>query len=335
MGTGGKLTTHAINDHRAGLARENFKRAGVEKMVTLVMGDAHETVKRIKEPIDVLFLDADKGGYIDYINKLLPRVRPGGLILAHNTTDLGGMMQDYIKFVSGHPELETIFVHKHDRGIGVTMKKRMYFPVKSGGRADAAGPCVRPADDLPPKPSEDAVLGYIGRMPDESPACAAERHHRVAERRTGHPIIFHRGAVRKAVENTLECYSRAIDMGADGVEIDIHRTKDGVLVLHHDDSLGRTFNGDGKIKKMTYYELLQATPKSDKGLMDETTRIPTLASFRELARRRAMLIHLDVKQSGVQDDIIAMIEEADMWDHLVEVNGGNADKIRPDTWSSS
>jgi len=84
--TGGKLTTHEIDTGRIAMARENFKRAGVSDMVTLVEGDAHQTVTRLKEPIDILFLDADKAGYLDYLNKLLPLVRPGGLILAHNTS---------------------------------------------------------------------------------------------------------------------------------------------------------------------------------------------------------------------------------------------------------
>ena len=122
--TGGKLTTHEINARRASLARENFKRAGVDHLITLVEGDAHKTVTRIKEPIDILHLDADKVGYLDYLNKLLPLVRPGGLILAHNTTNLGKDMQDYIKAVTTSPELETKFIHKHDQGIGITIKKR-------------------------------------------------------------------------------------------------------------------------------------------------------------------------------------------------------------------
>jgi caffeoyl-CoA O-methyltransferase len=121
--TGGKLITHEINEGRASLARQNFKRAGVEDMVTLVMGDAHETVKKIKEPIDVLFLDADKEGYIDYFNKLLPLVRPGGLILAHNT-NMRGQMRDYIEAITTNPDLETIFLHEQGAGVGVTLKKR-------------------------------------------------------------------------------------------------------------------------------------------------------------------------------------------------------------------
>lgn len=122
--TGGKLTTHEIDAGRASKARENFKRAGVDAMVTIVEGNAHETVKNLKEPIDILFLDADKEGYIDYLNKLLGLVRSGGLILAHNTTNVASAMQDYLKAVTTNPQLETHFIHTHDQGIGVTLKKR-------------------------------------------------------------------------------------------------------------------------------------------------------------------------------------------------------------------
>jgi len=122
--TGGKLTTYEIDAHRASLARENFKRAGVDKLVTLVEGDAHKTVTKLKEPIDIVFIDADKDGYLDYLDKLLPLVRPGGLILAHDTTDVALQMQDYLKAVTTNPELETIFLHKDTSGIGVTLKKR-------------------------------------------------------------------------------------------------------------------------------------------------------------------------------------------------------------------
>jgi predicted O-methyltransferase YrrM len=122
--TKGKLITHEIDAERAQLARENFKRAGVENLITLIEGDAHKEVSKLKGPIDILFLDADKEGYIDYLQKLLPLVRPGGLILAHNTTNAGPQMQDYIKAVTESPDLETIFLHKQSSGIGITLKKR-------------------------------------------------------------------------------------------------------------------------------------------------------------------------------------------------------------------
>jgi len=122
--TGGKLTTHEIDPYRISLARKNFKNAGVSHLVTIVEGDAHKTVTQLKEPINILFIDADKAGYFDYFNKLLPLVRPGGLILAHNTTDLASEMQDYIKAITTNPTLETVFLHKDAGGISVTLKKR-------------------------------------------------------------------------------------------------------------------------------------------------------------------------------------------------------------------
>lgn len=122
--TGGKLTTFEIDAERAKLARENFERAGVGKLVTLIEGDAHREVTKLEEPIDIVFIDADKSGYLDYLNKLLPLVRPGGLILAHDTTDSAEHMRDYLDAIAANPALETIFLHKRGPGLSVTLKKR-------------------------------------------------------------------------------------------------------------------------------------------------------------------------------------------------------------------
>jgi predicted O-methyltransferase YrrM len=119
----GRLTTFEIDPGRAAKARENFKRAGVEKLVTLIEGDAHQEVARVKEPIDLLFLDADKEGYLDYLNKLLPRVRPGGLVIAHNMTARQADPR-YVKAITSNAELETLFINMEASGIGVTLKKR-------------------------------------------------------------------------------------------------------------------------------------------------------------------------------------------------------------------
>ncbi len=121
--TGGKLTTCEIDARRAELARQNFKRAGFDQIVTLVEGDAHDEVTKLKEPIDLLFLDADKGGYIDYLNKLLPLVRPGGLIVAHNMNPRQADPR-YLEAVTTNPDLETIFLNMDAAGVGVTLKKR-------------------------------------------------------------------------------------------------------------------------------------------------------------------------------------------------------------------
>jgi predicted O-methyltransferase YrrM len=121
--TGGKLTTFEINKARAALARKNFERAGVDKIVTLIEGDAHDEVTKLKEPIDMVFLDADKLGYVDYLKKLLPLVKPGGLIVAHN---INARMADpkYIQAITTDAQLETAFVQIDRSGLSVTMKKR-------------------------------------------------------------------------------------------------------------------------------------------------------------------------------------------------------------------
>lgn len=121
-GTGGKLTTFDIDERRSAMAKANFEAAGVADIVTMVLGDAHETVKQLKDPIDVLFLDADKSGYLDYLQKLLPLVRPGGIVIAHNMTP---NMADprFVKAITTNPELETVFLHMDGSGVSVSVKK--------------------------------------------------------------------------------------------------------------------------------------------------------------------------------------------------------------------
>ncbi|OHB78737.1 MAG: hypothetical protein A2Z25_19935 [Planctomycetes bacterium RBG_16_55_9] len=117
--TSGKLTTFEIDAQRAATARANFERAGMADTITLVEGDAHDKIKSLKDPIDILFLDADKEGYIDYLNKLLPLLRPGGLVIAHNITP--GMADPaYMEAITANPDLETIV----RSGVSLTLKKR-------------------------------------------------------------------------------------------------------------------------------------------------------------------------------------------------------------------
>jgi caffeoyl-CoA O-methyltransferase len=117
--TGGHLTTFELDHERATMARGHFQDAGVENLVTIVEGDAHHQVMTLKTPIDLAFIDADKPGYVDYLEKLLPLVRPGGLILAHNVE----MVPDYVKAVTTNADLATIF-YMQGNGLAVTLKKR-------------------------------------------------------------------------------------------------------------------------------------------------------------------------------------------------------------------
>ena len=136
-------------------------------------------------------------------------------------------------------------------------------------------------------------------------------------------MIVHRGAWALAPENTLEAYAAAMDYGADGCEIDIRRTADGVLVMLHDDGLDRMTDALGPVNQYTYAEFLANGFRSVYGSWAQT-RIPTLAAVLELARQRAMLLHLDVKEPGLKGDIAKLLDAADVWDHVVAINALDA-----------
>ncbi len=91
--------------------------------------------------------------------------------------------------------------------------------------------------------------------------------------------IAHRGASAHAPENTLRAFERAIELGADMSELDLHLSKDGALIVMHNDSVDETTNGQGAIKDLTLAELKHL----DAG---DGERVPTLPEVIELVRGR-------------------------------------------------
>jgi caffeoyl-CoA O-methyltransferase len=114
--TGGRLTTFEIDAQRAAQARAHFAEAGVAGLVTLVEGDAHKKLQAVKAPVDLVFIDADKPGYPDYLAKLLPLVRPGGILVADNIR----MAPAYAAAVEHNPDLDTVRLS----GMSISLKKR-------------------------------------------------------------------------------------------------------------------------------------------------------------------------------------------------------------------
>lgn len=128
-------------------------------------------------------------------------------------------------------------------------------------------------------------------------------------------VIAHRGSHLKFPENTLAAYEDAIKEGADYVEIDLRTTKDGHLVIMHDESTIRMTGKKGLIRDLNYSEIRDLEIKSP-GKEDTTTyRIPDFKSVLNLCKRR-INIYLDFKDADVEKTY-RLIKEAGMQNNVV------------------
>ena len=119
-------------------------------------------------------------------------------------------------------------------------------------------------------------------------------------------VVAHRGAWKNAPENSRLAVEHAIVMGVDIVEIDIRRTKDGVFVLMHDESIDRTTNGKGQVSAFTYEELSKLKLKDADGNVTEHT-IPTLEEILLMAKGK-VLINLD-KANGHFKELLPLMQK--------------------------
>lgn len=170
------------------------------------------------------------------------------------------------------------------------------------------------------------VREYVLELAPESETDRAWRHQRVAERRAGPVIMVHRGARAAAPENTLQALAVALDWGADGVEVDLRRTRDGVLVVFHDETLDRLLHGFGAVAELTAGELLALAPRVAYGRPVGGTP-PSFVQVLDLVRQRAALLHLDLKEPGLEEEVARWLEAADAWDHVVAVNASHASSL--------
>ena len=127
-------------------------------------------------------------------------------------------------------------------------------------------------------------------------------------------VVAHRGDWRHAPENSLQAIQNCIDMGVDMVEIDIRETKDGQLVLMHDETIDRTTRASGLVKDWTLDSLRML--KLVDGLGVETPHtIPTLEEALLLAKDK-ILINLD-KSYGIFDKCYAVMQKTGTLDQVV------------------
>jgi len=120
--SGGHLTTLEIDPVKVKLATENFRIVGVDSLITLMPGDALKTIPTLKGPFEFVFIDAWKQDYVKYLDMVLPLVPPGGVIMAHNVTDLRSQLLDFIERVKTDPRLKTTFADPGPGGFSVSVK---------------------------------------------------------------------------------------------------------------------------------------------------------------------------------------------------------------------
>jgi caffeoyl-CoA O-methyltransferase len=93
---GGELHTLELDEETAATARENFKKSKTTNKIILHVGNALELLSELKKPWDLVFIDADKTGYADYYQALVPALKPGGLILADNVLFHGQVLEETV-----------------------------------------------------------------------------------------------------------------------------------------------------------------------------------------------------------------------------------------------
>jgi predicted O-methyltransferase YrrM len=120
--TGGHLTTIEYDGARAKAAAANIGRAGLSDVITVVSGDAFAEIPKIDGELDFVFLDAWKRDYKRFLDLLLPRLRPGGLFLAHNVVNKKGEMPDFLAAIQNNPALVTAIVAPSNEGMSISYK---------------------------------------------------------------------------------------------------------------------------------------------------------------------------------------------------------------------
>ena len=108
--TGGRVVTLERDPNKVRLARENLGRAGVAQWVEVREGPAAETLAALPGPFDLVFLDADRSSYRAYLELAVPRLVPGGLLVADNVVSHRSELEDFLARVKAHPELMSVTV---------------------------------------------------------------------------------------------------------------------------------------------------------------------------------------------------------------------------------
>jgi len=122
--------------------------------------------------------------------------------------------------------------------------------------------------------------------------------------------VGHRGARAYKIENTLESYKKAITLGANAIELDVRKSKDGKLIIIHDDNLKRVFGKEIQVNSAKLKELKQLTEN----------KIPTLKEALQFIDKKVEKILVELKEIGYEKKVLEVIRKEKLKDRVIIVS---------------
>jgi predicted O-methyltransferase YrrM len=116
------LITIEIHANEAEIARENIKRAEVPPTVDVIVGDAIEVLPKLTSKFDMVFIDAEKTEYFDYLRLVERRLRRGSVLVADNAGAFADQMRDYLDYVRSSGKYRSEYVSFGEDGVEVSVK---------------------------------------------------------------------------------------------------------------------------------------------------------------------------------------------------------------------
>ena len=124
-------------------------------------------------------------------------------------------------------------------------------------------------------------------------------------------VFAHRGGAALAPENTIAAFDRGLETGADGIELDVRVSRDGVVVVHHDDTLDRTTNQTGRVD--AGYRFVQGDRHSFRGL---GVGVPTLADVLRRHRDCRVIVEMKINSAEFAAAGVEVVRSADAMDRV-------------------
>ena len=135
-------------------------------------------------------------------------------------------------------------------------------------------------------------------------------------------IFAHRGASGYAPENTLEAFALAITQGADGIELDVQLTKDGIPVVIHDETIDRVTEKKGWVKDYTLKKLKELTVLKNKFPEYSAAKIPTLEEVLDAVKASGIQVNIELKTGiywypEIEQKVADLVKKAGMEERVI------------------